>query len=64
MKTMKNLSSIIYDFLKQNNIKLSREFINLLVSRAGVIENLNMELDKILNYSISNKKIEYSMLKN
>ena len=57
----KNLSSIIYDFLKQNNIKLSRESINLLVSRAGGDrKNLNMELDKILNYSISNKKIEYS----
>ena len=55
----KSLSFIVNDFINKNNIKLSRESINLLVSRAsGDRENLKIELNKILNYSYSNNIIE------
>ena len=41
-------------------IKLSSESINLLIERScGDRKNLNLELEKILNYSLSNKKIEF-----
>ena len=44
----------------KNKIKLSRESINLLVTRAsGDRENLKTELNKILNYSYSNNKIRF-----
>ena len=56
----KSLSSIIYEFLNKNKIKLSSESINLLIERScGDRKNLNLELEKILNYSLSNKKIEF-----
>ena len=55
----KSLSFIVNDFINKNNIKLSRESVNLLVSRAsGDRENLKIELNKILNYSYSNNIIE------
>ena len=55
----KSLSYIVNDFINKNNIKLSRESVNLLVSRAsGDRENLKIELNKILNYSYSNNIIE------
>ena len=58
---LKNLSVIIDKFLIKNNIKLSRESINLIANRAsGNRENLKIELDKILNYSYTNDKIELS----
>ena len=56
----KNLSQFILEFLNDKKIKLSRESINLLISRArGDRINLKTELEKILNYSISNSKIDY-----
>ena len=56
----KSLSFIVNDFINKNNIKLSRESVNLLVSRAsGDRENLKIELNKILNYSYSNNKIRF-----
>ncbi len=56
----KSLSSIIYEFLNKKKIKLSSESINLLIERScGDRKNLNLELEKILNYSLSNKKIEF-----
>ena len=56
----KKLSQLVSEFLIDKNIKLSNESINLLVSRAnGDRKNLRIELEKIFNYSISNKKIEY-----
>ena len=56
----KKLSQLVSEFLIDKNIKLSRESINLLVSRAnGDRKNLRIELEKIFNYSISNEKIEY-----
>lgn len=56
----KKLSQFILEFLNDKKIKLSRESINLLISRArGDRINLKTELEKILNYSISNSKIDY-----
>ena len=57
---VRSLTSVIISFISEHNIKLSRESINLLVSRAGGDrENLKIELDKILNYSHSNNKVEF-----
>ncbi len=54
----KNLFSIVVQYLNKHKIKLGRESINLLVERArGERKNLNIELEKIYNYSISNKEI-------
>ena len=53
------LSSIIIKFLNENKISMSRESINLLVNRAnGNRKILKTELDKILNYSFTKKKID------
>ena len=60
----KTLSSLVYDFLNKNSIKLSRESINLLVGRSsGSRENLKKELSKIFNYSHSNKEITFETVK-
>ena len=57
---IKNLSSFVYEFLNRNNIKLSRESINLLIDRSsGDRNNLKLELEKIFDYSLSNKKIDF-----
>ena len=59
-----SLTTVVTEFINRHKINLSRESINLLVSRAsGDRGNLKNELDKILNYSISNKKIELSTIK-
>ena len=53
------LSSIIIKFLNEYKISMSRESINLLVNRAnGNRKILKTELDKILNYSFTKKKID------
>lgn len=58
--THKSLYIIVSKFLNENNIKLSRELINILIDRSsGDRKNLISELDKILNYSKSNKKISF-----
>ena len=60
----KTLSSLVYEFLNKNSIKLSRESINLLVGRSsGSRENLKKELSKIFNYSHSNKEITFEVVK-
>ena len=57
---IKNLSSFVYEFLNRNNIKLLRESINLLIDRSsGDRNNLKLELEKIFDYSFSNKKIDF-----
>ena len=59
----RNLSSILINFLNKNEIKMSRETINFIISRAiGDRQNLKLELDKILNYSLSNKKISFETI--
>ena len=58
--TDKSLSSILINFLNENNIKMSREAINFVISRVnGERQNLKLELEKILNYSLSNKTINF-----
>ena len=58
------LLQIISQFISKNNLKISRESINLLIDRAnGSRESLNLELEKILNYSISNKILEFETIK-
>ena len=60
-----NLSTIVNHFLSSNKIKLSRESINLLLSRSnGNREFLKIELDKILNYSFSQKNINIENIQN
>lgn len=60
----RSLLPIIIQFTKKNDIKLSRESINLILDRAsGSRENLYIELEKIFNYSISNKVIEFETVK-
>ena len=58
------LFTIVIKFINQNNINMSRESINLLVNRAnGSRKILKIELDKILNYSFTNKKIDLNIVK-
>ena len=59
----KVLTSLIVEFLNKNKIKLSRESINLLIERSsGDRQNVKIELEKILQYSFSNKKIDYDIV--
>ena len=54
----KNLSTIAQNFFRQKNIKVSQQTINLLVGRSrGDRGNLNNELNKIENLSITKKNI-------
>tara|TARA_B100001248_G_C27394650_1_gene464662 strand:- start:2041 stop:3018 length:978 start_codon:yes stop_codon:yes gene_type:complete len=56
--TDRSLTSVIINFLNKNKIKMSRETINLLVNRvSGDRQNLKLELDKIFQYSLTNKNI-------
>ncbi len=60
----KNLFQILNKFTNENNIKISRESLNLIINRAnGSRESLHKELEKIFNYSISNKNIGYEAIK-
>ena len=62
--TDKNLAYEVEKFITKNNIKISRESINLIISRSGGDRsNLKSELDKILNYSTTNNKIEFDTVK-
>ena len=59
-----SLLLIINNFLIKNKIKISRETINLLIERAsGSRVSLNMELEKIYNYSLSEKNIKFETVK-
>ena len=61
---VKSLMPILNQFLNEHKIKLSRESVNLLLERASNSrENLNNELKKILNYSISNKIINFETIR-
>lgn len=60
----KTLSTIAFNFLRKNNIKLSGESVSLIIDRSnGSRENLNTELTKILNYSYSDKSLDYEKIK-
>ena len=59
-----DLTQIVVKFLSNNKIKMSRESMNLLINRAnGDRENIKVELEKIYNYSLSNKKIDFEIVK-
>ncbi len=59
----RNLFSVVIKFLNEHKIKISREAINLLINRSsGDRHNLKQELDKVMNYSISNKNITYETI--
>tara|TARA_B100000989_G_scaffold137364_1_gene102057 strand:- start:7701 stop:8675 length:975 start_codon:yes stop_codon:yes gene_type:complete len=63
-ESSKSLNFIIEQFIRKNQIKLSRESINLLIERSsGDRANLKTELEKIYNYSISNKNIDYNTVR-
>ena len=56
---LRSLSLIANNFLKENNIKISQEIINILIERSkGDRKNLKNELSKIRSLAISKKKIE------
>ena len=60
---IRSLNSIAFDYLNKNKIKLSMESVNLLISRcSGNRGNLITELEKILNYSKSNRKINFDVV--
>ena len=60
----RSLYSLIEKYLSANKIILSRESINLLINRSGNDRfNLKIELNKIYNYSITNKKIDLEIIK-
>lgn len=57
----KSLSQITEKFFLQKNISVSRDIINLIVERAnGSRMHLNYELNKIENFALNEKKIDYS----
>ena len=59
-----DLTKIVVEFLSNNKINMSREAMNLLINRSnGDRENIKVELEKIYNYSISNKKIDFEKLR-
>ena len=59
----RNLYSIVNNFLNEHKIKISREAINLIISRSsGDRQNLKHELDKIMNYSLTTKNITYEII--
>lgn len=56
-----SLSKITEKFFVQKNISVSRDIINLIVERAnGSRMHLNYELNKIENFALNEKKIDYS----
>ena len=60
---VKTLSSLALSYLNKNKIKISNETVNLLVNRAsGNRANLKIELEKIINYSFSNKNINFEII--
>ena len=60
----KSLLPIINNFIKKNEIRISRESINLLIDRAnGSRDSLYKELEKIFNYSISDKNLQHEIIK-
>ena len=61
---VRDLTNIVIKFLNERKFSLSRESINLLVSRAsGDRENLKIELEKIYFYSLSNNSIQLENIK-
>jgi DNA polymerase-3 subunit delta len=52
------LSTMVSNFFRENKVPISQEIINLIVQRCrGDRQNLQMELEKIKNFSINKEKI-------
>ena len=49
---------MVSNFFRENKVPISQEIINLIVQRCrGDRQNLQMELEKIKNFSINKEKI-------
>ncbi len=60
----RSLLQITNLFLKENKIIMSRESVNLIITRAnGNRNNLKNELSKIYFYSFTNKRIDFDIIK-
>ena len=60
----KDLEIIAQSELKNNNIVLSREIINLLIEKSNSDRNnLRNEIEKIKSYSLNKKKLEFDEIK-
>ncbi len=61
---LQTLSNLTNEFLRKHKIKISRESLNLLVSRSnGSRKHLKLELEKILYYSLSEKNIDFEIIR-
>ena len=57
----RNLNYIAQNFLKNKNLKISQESINLIIERSnGSRNHLKKELEKIYNYALNKKEIGFS----
>ena len=55
----RSLLPILHEFINKHKLKISRESVNLILDRvSGNRENLKIELQKIFNYSLTNKTIQ------
>ena len=60
----RSLLPILHEFINKHKLKISREFINLILDRvSGNRENLKIELQKIFNYSLTNKNLTFETIK-
>ena len=60
----KDLENITYNVLKENNINLSRESINLIIEKSNQDrENLKNELEKIKSFAYNKKIIDIDQIK-
>ena len=58
---VRNLNYIAQNFLKNKNLKISQESINLIIERSnGSRNHLKKELEKIYNYALNKKEIGFS----
>ena len=60
----KDLEQIILNELRKNNIKLSRESVNLIIEKSNSDrENLRNEIAKITSFAVTNKNLEFDSIK-
>ncbi len=60
----RSLLPILHEFINKHKLKISRESINLILDRvSGNRENLKIELQKIFNYSLTNKNLTFETIK-
>ena len=60
----RSLLPILHEFINKHKLKISRESVNLILDRvSGNRENLKIELQKIFNYSLTNKNLTFETIK-